>query len=317
MNQPDTTQLHQFLVDHFSLEELKTLCFNLGVEYEDLGGEGRAGKARELVLLMKRQTRLSRLDELLLGARPEAYREKFGRFIHEKTGIQFIRIPAGPFLYGSKGYAFEEPQRVIELPEFWISRYPVTNAEFARFVKVTKYQTEAERVGWSYKLIDGELRSIKGANWRNPKGPESLTSLKNNHPVVHVDWKDTKAFCKWSGLSLPAEVQWEKAARGNDGRIWPWGNEQPTAQHCNFNLNVGDTTEAGCYSPKGDSPYGCADMAGNVREWTGYQSFTLRGGSWENTAQNIRSAFRLNDISLSSSDVVGFRVVELLFESDF
>jgi formylglycine-generating enzyme required for sulfatase activity len=104
--------------------------------------------------------------------------------------------------------------------------------------------------------------------------------------VVQVSWDDAKAFCDWAGLVLPSEEQWEKAARGADGRRWPWGNEPPTDRHCNFNMNVKDTTPVGRYSPLGDSPFGCADMAGNVWEWTGSWFDTqqtrrvVRGGSW-------------------------------------
>ena len=88
-----------------------------------------------------------------------------------------------------------------------------------------------------------------------------------NHPVVYVSWNDAQSFCEWAGLFLPTEQQWEKAARGTDGRMYPWGKDPPTTDLCNFNSNVGDTTPVGRYSPQGDSPYGIVDMAGNVWEW--------------------------------------------------
>jgi len=101
------------------------------------------------------------------------------------------------------------------------------------------------------------------SHWENGKIP----AKKDDHPVVNVYWHDAQAFCKWAGVLLPSEAQWEKAARGPDGRLWPWGNEKPTKDHCNFGMNVKDTTPVGAYA-KGVSPFGCLDMAGNVWEWT-------------------------------------------------
>jgi formylglycine-generating enzyme required for sulfatase activity len=241
-----------------------------------------------------------------------------GRRIHEKTGIELVRIPAGPYIYGSADMAFdnEKPQRTLDLPEYWIGRYPVTNAQFARFAQATGYKTTAEREGRGRGWTGQKWNEIKGADWRHPRGPKSSISGKDNHPVVQVSWDDAQAFCDWAGLALPTEEQWEKAARGTDGRIWPWGNEPPTAKHCNFNRNVGDPTPVGQYSPKGDSPYGCADLAGNVWEWTASwytekSTRSLRGGAWDNNVENSRAAFRNYSGPLDRYDVVGFRVVEL------
>ncbi len=135
---------------------------------------------------------------------------------------------------------------------------------------------------------------------------------------MQVSWHDAQAFCQWAGVRLPSEAEWEKAARGTDGRIWPWGSNEPTDKLCNFSRNVGDTTPVGTY-PAGASPYGCLDMAGNVWEWTinlwgkdgGTPDFgypydpndgrealdapdavrrTLRGGSWYIYAGGVRCA---------------------------
>ena len=244
------------------------------------------------------------------------------RRIHAKTGIELIRIPAGPFLYGSAdsdkmARANEKPQRTVNLPEYWIGRAPVTNAQFAGFVKATGHRTTVEIKGQGRGWTGSKWDWIAGADWRHPRGPESSIAGKDDHPVVQVSWDDAKAFCDWAGLALPAEEQWEKAARGADGRIWPWGNESPTAEHCNFNANVGDTTPIGQYSPKGDSPYGCVDMAGNVWEWMGSwyaenETRALRGGSWDYYDRLTRAAYRSLDDPLSGSRDVGFRVAELL-----
>jgi formylglycine-generating enzyme len=238
------------------------------------------------------------------------------RRIHEKTGIELIRIPAGPFLYGSAvsdeiTSDDEKPRRTINLPEYWIGRYPVTNSQFARFIAATGYKTTAECEGSGSTWTGSQWEQVIGADWRHPRGPKSAINGKVDHPVVLVSWDDAKTFCDWAGLELPSEEQWEKAARGIDGRFWPWGNERPTTRHCNFNENVGDTTPIGHYSPLGDSPYGCADMAGNVWEWTCYideHNRIKRGGCWFYDDPNIRVTFREFTTRESRNVDAGFRV---------
>lgn len=200
-------------------------------------------------------------------------------FIHEKTGIEFVRIPAGTFTY-SDGQ--------LHLPEFWMSKTPVSNATYKRFVPTWRYE-----------------------------------SSKENHPVVRVSWHDAVAFCEWAGLELPTEAQWEKAARGTDGRAYPWGNDEPTDKLCNFDGNVGGTTLVGNYSPQGDSPYGCVDMSGNVWEWCLNKYKTpedctidksddlriVRGGSWRDSLRDVGTAHRFNFSPDSRYFNLGFRVV--------
>ena len=289
----DKLKLYEFILAHYSMSELKDLCFYLGVVYDDLDGEARKDKARELVEYMARRRRLDDLRAVLGQQRPEQLAEafpapavetfrrnvstptRFTRRIHEKTGIELVYIPAGPFLYGSAdsdklARDNEKPRRMIDLPGYWIGRAPVTNDQFGRFIKAIGYKTVAEResktdeAGWINTRSTWDW--VEGADWQRPRGPASSIAGKGDHPVVQVSWDDAQAFCDWAGLALPTEEQWEKVARGMDGRIWPWGNEPPTVGHLNFNGNVVDTTTVGSYSPKGDSPYGCVDMAGNVWE---------------------------------------------------
>jgi len=172
--------------------------------------------------------------------------------------IEWVKIPAGPFLYG-KG----KETHIIEKP-YLIGKYPVTNAQYKRFLDANpKYRVPKH---WGKKT-----RTY-------PEG-------KDDHPVVYVSWDDAQAFCKWAHCRLPTKEEWEKAARGTDGRKYPWGDQAPDETLCNFNNNVGDTTPVGQYSPQGDSPYGCVDMAGNVWEWVATEygwllGHALRGGSW-------------------------------------
>ena len=90
--------------------------------------------------------------------------------------------------------------------------------------------------------------------------------------MVNVSWEDAQAFCQWAGVRLPSEAEWEKAARGTDGRIYPWGDQSPTKELCNFGGNIGDTTPVDRY-PGGASPFGVLDMSGNVWEWTAQAEF--------------------------------------------
>lgn len=159
-----------------------------------------------------------------------------------------------------------------------------------------------------------------------------------NHPIVQVSWKDAKAFCDWAGLELPTEKEWEKAARGSDGRFHPWGNERPTPDHGNFKISSLDrtltqtlfpdeqpkasqvnikgvvdpnTTPVGSY-PRGNSPYGCADMAGNVREWTATSAEAKRvlcGTSWQSSHLTEGATNRFSEPPVSRRDDIGFRVV--------
>jgi formylglycine-generating enzyme required for sulfatase activity len=149
---------------------------------------------------------------------------------------EMILVPGGEFLYGPEN-------KKVYLPDFYISKYCVSVAEYARFLKATGYNPP---VDWEKQL-------------EYPK-----------HPVVNVSWYDANAFCEWVGGRLPTEEEWEKAARGTDGRIYPWGNIPPTPDKAHYNRSwKGYQTLADVDAyPEGDSPYGVRQMAGNVWEWT-------------------------------------------------
>ncbi len=169
------------------------------------------------------------------------------RRVWEKDGKDMVRVPAGEFLYG-------DDEQKVSLPEFWIDETAVTNGEFARFVQATGYKTTAEQTGIGYAYTGSKWQQTPGANWRHPGGPRTDIQSKADHPVVQVSWEDAVAYSMWAGKRLPTEQEWEKAARGADGREYPWGNQEPTRQLCNFNQHEHRTTPVGKYSPQGDSP---------------------------------------------------------------
>jgi formylglycine-generating enzyme required for sulfatase activity len=243
----------------------------------------------------------------------------------EVVGPQLVQVPAGPFLMGSteakikqdiqsgldKDFAGREhPQHRLELPAYQIGKYPVTNAEYQVFVI--------------------ETGRTPPRNWDGGNYPEE----KGDHPVVNLTWHDAMAYCKWlsekTGIAytLPSEAEWEKAARGEDGRTYPWGDFFDPKKCNTRESGYGDTTPVGQYSPQGDSPYGCADVAGSVWEWTrsapreypyapedGREDpeasgrRVLRGGSWDRNQFSARCTSRYRSSPYSRDHDNGFRVV--------
>lgn len=256
--------------------------------------------------------------------------------------FDWITIPAGKCWIGSDpaqdplALACELPQHQLYLPAYQIARLPVTVAQFALFVQATGYRTTAEARGNSWGINAAGWFEMAGATWQRPKGQDDETIAKANHPVTHVSWQDAVAFCRWARVRLPSEVEWEKAARGTDRRLFPWGNAPPGATRCNFDFIVGDTTPVGNY-PLGASPYGLLDMLGNVREWTStlwgpYAELSayaypyiaddgredsaapdevcrvMHQGSFGSTVQNVRCAARHGNPPTHRDSVSGFRV---------
>jgi eukaryotic-like serine/threonine-protein kinase len=243
-------------------------------------------------------------------------------------------------------FADERPQHTVTLGAFWIDRTEVTNAMFATFVAASGYRTDAELEGdgWIFDLAAERWLQTTGADWRHPHGPGSGLDGLEAHPVVLVSWNDARAYCAWARRRLPLEAEWEKAARGTDGRIYPWGNQPPAGDLANFadknlpldwpawsDASVDDgyefTSPAGQF-PSGASPYGVLDMAGNVWEWVNdwYAADTyatspgatplgpvsgsdkvLRGGSWYDRANFLRSADRYFNLPDYRGVNFGFR----------
>ncbi len=301
LDRQELIRLHKLLIEHFSLEELHVLCFYMGLSYEELSGDTRTAKMLNLITYLQRRDELQKLLDEVRRQRPNVDWPDFtpttedvsvsigadteiDAYTDEKTGLEMIHIPAGVFSYGEEN----QPEY---LPKFWISKTPVTNLHYLRFVEATEHNPPEH---WERNSPKAEIADC---------------------PVVLVSWYDAKAYTDWAGMHLPTEKEWEKAARGTDGRIYPWGNEW-IGGCCNTEeAGIGTTTPVGRYSPQGDSPYGCVDMAGNVWEWTAswYDhkevSRVLRGGSWLFNQFFARAAYRnLNHPNFRNLDL-GFRVV--------
>jgi len=262
------------------------------------------------------------------------------------AGIEFVRVPKGKFLMGSRednqeAIERDKPQFTLEIPyDYWISRFPITVGQFQDFVRSTSYQTTAEDKGYGTGFDGYQWKFINGVDWRHPISPE-IGSSGTNHPVVQVSWEDAIEYCDWLHeklqgelpqgyyLRLPNEAEWEKAARGEYGNEWSWGNEWD-ARLCNSKeKGPMRTTPVGAYSPQGDSPFGAADMAGNVFEWCYMLCISypypadkieeggpltdvpaLRGGSFNYPAGMARCAYRDVDVNEAGTDAwTGFRVV--------
>jgi formylglycine-generating enzyme required for sulfatase activity len=236
--------------------------------------------------------------------------------------MEIVYVPVGEFTMGStkgqadaawrecgsncdkKLYDTETPQHTVYLDAYWIDKTEVTNAMYR-------------------KCVD-ENGCTK---------PDDTSHYDNNsradHPVVYVDWNQAQAYCNWVGGRLPTEAEWEKAARGTDRRVYPWGNDPPNADLLNYKQNISDTTAVGSY-PSGASPYGIMDMAGNVWEWvndwydekyyqnspkrnpqgaTGGQYRVLHGGSAYTESRYVRAAFRHKSEPALRYISIGFRCV--------
>ena len=260
--------------------------------------------------------------------------------VWERDGKEMVLVPAGEFLMGTsqeqlaelkRRYKWdhewmrrERPQRRVYVEDFYIDKYLVTNAEYERFVEATSHVTEAEIEGWGW-VWEESLKKVEGADWRHPNGPESTIEDRMDHPVVMVSWNDAAAYAEWAGKRLPTEVKWEKAARGTQGWLWPWGNEWDEWKANTIEAGPHTVTPVGSY-PAGASPYGCLDMAGNVWEWMadwlkaypasdyldndlGERYKVLRGGSWNGYGDVTRCAFRVRFDPSNRGIDIGFRCV--------
>lgn len=259
-----------------------------------------------------------------------------------------VLIPGGAFRMGCdrrEGHPSdgEGPSRLVDVAPFLIDTTSVSNARFARFVEATGYQTDAERLGWSFVfagLLPDDFeptrgvasapwwREVFGADWRHPEGPQSDIASRDNLPVVHVSHNDALAFCRWAAKRLPSEAEWEKAARGGlEGKRFPWGDDEtPGGEHrCNVwqgTFPSDNTRDDGFYGLApvdafNQNAFGLYNIVGNCWQWCAdwFDDDThraMRGGSYlchPSYCWRYRNAARSASTPDSTTGHVGFRCV--------
>jgi formylglycine-generating enzyme required for sulfatase activity len=301
------------------LQEVGVPVGGLGKEFPDSACEGDDGT--------RKNKRLAKAFDGYLGTMEKSYN-------------QYLLIPQGEYIVGSKDpEKDEQPERRVRLAPFYMGKFPVTNALFGIFVEKTGYKTTAEKLGYAtvyygrlHKKVDEDTglvrytfnaaircETVYGACWYQPFGPDSTSYNKRHHPVVQVSLEDALAFAAWTGKRLPTENEWEAAARTEDGRVFPWGNEMK-GNSCNIEeSSVADTTVVNKYI-EFENDLGIVDSIGNVLEWTldtceppSHVKNTspyriVKGGSWI-SGNDVRlfSRFRCN--GESPSNILGFRCV--------
>lgn len=233
--------------------------------------------------------------------------------VSSADGMHLIYVPAGEFRMGAdetdaEAAEVERPAHAVYLSAYWIDQTEVTNAMYQRCVE-----------DGGCKPPQNSFSKTREQYFGNPAFAE--------YPVIYVSWADADAYCRWADRRLPSEAEWEKAARGLDKRIFPWGDAPPGVRLANFGENLGDTSQVGSF-PTGASPFGVLDMAGNVAEWVsdwfGADFYTIspyrdpkgpktgdfrmiRGGSWFNAARGLRTTARLWNYPDLISETIGFR----------
>ena len=255
-----------------------------------------------------RATQLKTETAVVLPSVPEVTVQVASSKISPIDGMLMVEIPAGEFQMGKDDDLIgdDSPRHTVYLDTYWIDQTDVTNAMYALCVRAGKCTFTIQHAPTAVHFDDPDYA---------------------DHPVVYVTWYQAVDYCNWAGRRLPSEAEWEKAARGTDGRPFPWGKKPVNSTLANYNDTLGDTSSVGSY-PAGASPYGLLDMAGNVRQWVAdwfdalfYRNSplqnplgpgmgdkrVLRGGSFKDPANGVRVTTRFEHEPGSAGMNRGFR----------
>lgn len=218
-------------------------------------------------------------------------------------GATLVFVPGGAFPMGdNRGLPDETPVRRASEGPFWIYKTEVTNAQYKAFLDANPWhEVPFVKEEWAQPY-----------NWDPVK--RTYPAGKENHPVVLVSFQDAQDYCRWAGVMLPTETQWEKAARGTNGLRWPWGNHWDWRKCNTWEGGKRGTVAVGSYAA-GGSPYGVLDMAGNVAEWTALErpggTVVVKGGAWYWYGVNARCAFHAEAREDLRLPYIGFRCVSI------
>lgn len=269
--------------------------------------------------------------------KPIAPDDLYNKNLDNHPNKNLVCVPAGAFTMGSNlGGLDEQPVHNVYLDAYYIDKYEVTNSQYVAFLNEALATGEIQANSSTVTKDDHELLDLNDPYCQISFNGNRFSVKDDNafYPVIEVSWYGADAYAKHYGKRLPTEAEWEKAARGTEGRSYPWGNNGPDSSNCNCKDNIGHTTPVGQYSPIGDSPYGCCDMIGNVWEWCNdwydkdyykecHQQGTvtdppgpksgryrvLRGGAFYNVGDAFRCSSRYSGLRFYKFDIVGFRVV--------
>ncbi len=254
---------------------------------------------KQMVEMQDRQDELDREMQTLEEQRQKALPGANKRLM--------VHVPSGPFTMGGRDEESpraERPAHTVFLNDYYIARFPTTNQEYREFVQCTGHRIPI--------------------HWQRGTFPTGT----GKHPVVNVSWTDAAAFAKWRGARLPTEAEWEKAARGDDERPYPWGPRFTEGERCNGNNQVGMTTPVDEF-PEGRSEYGVWDLCGNAYEWChdfydeeyyknspttnpkgpeGGQERVVRGGCYMESRAGLRATHREGVVEVTTRDTIGFRI---------
>ncbi|HYG63766.1 MAG TPA: bifunctional serine/threonine-protein kinase/formylglycine-generating enzyme family protein, partial [Thermoanaerobaculia bacterium] len=282
----------EFLLEKLPCSPALREALGRGISWEP---EGRPGSVTELC------------DELRLASAPIIEPAAGEERLNEVDGTVLLYVPGGEYTLGAENvHKAATPIHRVVLRPFWIAKHPVTNEQYGRFLKANAGAPVPQY--WRDKSFN-----------------------KPEQPVVGVSWDEAQVYCRWAGLRLPSEAQWEAAARGTDGRRYPWGDVEPTPEHANFGNRIGCPTPVGSF-PKGAGPFGALDQAGNVWEWcedawdeAAYRERTgkrdpvsttgdptvrhVRGGAWGDYVGPLAAAYRSWHRASFRNGVIGFRCV--------